>query len=746
MRRTDAAKMALCLSAAMTGAASAGAGTTLYVDDDAPAGGDGATWATAHRFLQDALAAAAASSGVVSEIRVAQGVYRPDRAEKTPSGSGDRAASFFMQDGLAVIGGFHGLSAGKGESPDERDIAKFATVLSGDLKGDDGPLGTFENATENSYHVLVALNVDDTAVLDGFTVRGGYADGPGFGADPASQDQGSGLNIYYASPMVLNCTFEGNWNANHGAINDHGDESMIVTCTFRKNRAQLLGAGLYIHHETMTHAIGCQFLENSTPGQGAGLYTRSMMGAEVSKCVFIGNIAGDGGAGSYVSEESDTEFVGCQYADNVAGLGAGIYSHFASPMITGCVFIDNDTEGGGGGAWITGGAPVVADCAFVNNTGANSGGLYTGDGSLAVITGCQFIGNSAEEGAGISNAQASVAISNCQFIGNSVANGAFPVGGGLNNYICHPLVVDCSFIRNVAELGGGGVYSEGDGPHLYNCSFEGNSTWGEWIGFGGGMMNGYNSTTYAANCVFTGNTAHFGGGVCNFILSHPTLVNCSIAANAADSPEPDVGGGIHTWVQADAAIANCVVWLNTPSGVGGPGDSNASYCDSQELLAGEGNFSTEPFFLQAPWPGDDGVWGSEDDAYGSLQLSPGSPCVDAGDNTAFPAELDSDFAHLPRFADVPQQADLGKPDGVNAIIDIGAFEQQPVVGCPADILPEFGGDGVVDGLDLWGLIEGWGNCHSEAGCPADIAPIGGNAVVDVDDLFFMLSQWGPCGG
>src|SRR6185503_10658456 len=141
-----------------------------------------------------------------------------------------------------------GVVASKGESPDDRNIAKFVTNFSGDIAGDDGPIGSFENAAENSYNVAVALNVDDTAVLDGLTISRGYADGPGFGADPASQDQGSGLNIYFSSPMILNCTFEGNWNANHGAINDHGDETSVITCTFRKNRAELLGAGLYIHH------------------------------------------------------------------------------------------------------------------------------------------------------------------------------------------------------------------------------------------------------------------------------------------------------------------------------------------------------------------------------------------------------------------------------------------------------------------------------------------------------------------
>ncbi|MCP4452586.1 MAG: hypothetical protein GY809_14085, partial [Planctomycetes bacterium] len=68
------------------------AGNVIYVDDDAPLNGDGVSWDTAYRYLQDALvrssvfaeasegshAEGAETAGKI-EIRVAQGVYLPDR-------------------------------------------------------------------------------------------------------------------------------------------------------------------------------------------------------------------------------------------------------------------------------------------------------------------------------------------------------------------------------------------------------------------------------------------------------------------------------------------------------------------------------------------------------------------------------------------------------------------------------------------------------------------------------------------
>src|SRR4051812_1045766 len=64
-------------------------GSIIHVDGRAGVGGDGANWASAFAFLQDALAFAADPAHDVSEIRVAQGVYQPDRSSASAAGNRD---------------------------------------------------------------------------------------------------------------------------------------------------------------------------------------------------------------------------------------------------------------------------------------------------------------------------------------------------------------------------------------------------------------------------------------------------------------------------------------------------------------------------------------------------------------------------------------------------------------------------------------------------------------------------------
>ena len=805
--------------------AQAAAGVVLHVDDDAASGGDGLSWNTPFQHVQDALVFAAIPANGVSEIRVGQGVYWPDRSQANAGGSGDRNATFRLITGVAIKGGFLGLSAGDGEDPNSRNVDQYLTILSGDLAGNDPsppPLGqtvtidAFANGADNAYQVVTALNVDDSAVLDGFTITGGRADGPGFGAVPESKEQGAGLNVYFSSPTIINCTFLRNWNNNHGAVNDHGDFTTLTDCTFRANYAQLFGAGMYSHHHSASTLTTCKFLDNFSPGDGAGGYSRSMRFASYTNCEFYNNVALNKGGGMYNAPGSTIIHTHCTINDNRAFFGGGIYSdesnsmiswstmqgnvaesqgggmynNLGAPTVFRCLFIANDADGGGGGQWnadsdvsiayctyegntaLGGGAglynvggdisifdcefisnisegagggmwnglnaPQIVNCAFLQNVAAHGGGLYNTDQSSPSVTNCTFDQNHAGEGGGLYNFDSNSTINNCTFTANTAFGGKFPVGGGMINYFCSPVISNCLFTGNTAELGGGGVYNEGESPVMLNCTFIRNRSTGEYA-WGGGMLNGYFVTVEIYNSLFLGNSARVGGGAYNLTFSQPKIVNCDFVGNVA----LESGGALHNFFESVATVTNCVIWHNGADPLTGI-PANVTFSCVQGGYGEPSNFNigAHPAFLIEPESGADELWGTEDDTYGNLALDASSPCIDAGDTTAVPIAVTIDYANQPRFVDDPATADTGISDGLRAMIDIGAYEYQPVQ-CLADITGAGSApDGVVNVADLLYIIQHWGPASDAA--VGDIAPAGGDGMINVLDLLAVLANWGPC--
>ena len=195
------------------------------------------------------------------------------------------------------------------------------------------------------------------------------------------------------------------------------------------------------------------------------------------------------------------------------------------------------------------------------------------------------------------------------------------------------------------------------------------------------------------------------------------------------------------WSDAASApqLLNCVTWNNQWGAVGGPGTTTISFSNVEGGWTGPGtnNISADPLFVDADGP--DNTPGTIDD---NLRLLPGSPCIDAGDNTAVPPDefdLDNDgdtaepipfdLAGLPRFVDEPKTIDTG--NGTPPIVDMGAYEFTGTIN-PLDLT----GDGVVDAADLAQLLADWGAC---IGCPADYTADG---IINAADLAELLANWG----
>ncbi len=148
--------------------------------------GDCTAWAAACD-----LGAALAQSVSGDEIWAAEGTYYPDPAGLTDP----RTATFQLKSGVALYGGFAGTETAR----DQRDPAAHLTILSGDLDLNN----ILDNG--NAYHVVTGSGTDASAILDGFTVTAGVANG----AYNTFID-GGGMYIKTGGPTLTKVAFSGN--------------------------------------------------------------------------------------------------------------------------------------------------------------------------------------------------------------------------------------------------------------------------------------------------------------------------------------------------------------------------------------------------------------------------------------------------------------------------------------------------------------------------------------------------------
>ena len=277
----------------------------FYVDAGASTGGDGANWASAYRYLQDALAMARAGD----QIRVTEGIYKPDQGVGVSAG--DRAATFRLINVVAMYGGFP-IGGGTWE---QRNPNTYETLLSGDLNSDDGVF--FINKQDNSYHVVTSVMTNPSTILDGFVITHGH------GNDLVGS--GGGMYNLNGSPTLVNCTYTANWaSGSGGGFYTENGSPILVNCSFNGNSGGGWrgGAGMYneIGNPTLTN---CVFVANSSVRNGGGLSNNSSDGLALINCTFSNNLAEDYGGGIY-NINSNSTLVSCIFWNNSATDGAQI--------------------------------------------------------------------------------------------------------------------------------------------------------------------------------------------------------------------------------------------------------------------------------------------------------------------------------------------------------------------------------------------------------------------------------------
>lgn len=289
----------------------------------------------------------------------------------------------------------------------------------------------------------------------------------------------------------------------------------------------------------------------------------------------------------------------------------------------------------GGGLYFWNCRTVLTNCHFMNNRMNKTnvglkcgGGIFNGGGSLTVI-GCEFRTNSIYWngsdyteyvwGGALYSINAAVTIANSLFQGNFASTKHYDCfGGGVALSGGQAVIVGTTFTSNYLYTSGGSSYPNGAALYAYNVapltveSSTFMTNFGEANSLGGTFYMGGSVQARILSTVFYRNGSgtrrgdvYLAGGtlaMTNGLVAQTSagdgvkiaagtarLINCTFAGNTAY--------GVNN-VAGVATAQNCIAWGNTTRGLT---NCPASYCDSQEALAGTGNKSVDPLFVDTTY-------------------------------------------------------------------------------------------------------------------------------------------------
>jgi predicted outer membrane repeat protein len=395
----------------------------LYVNgNSASQNPDGLSWDTAFPNLQEAIDAAETGQ----EIWVAEGVYHPteiDPFSAAEDSADPRARTFFLKEGIAIVGGFAGTENSISERP-----GNLKTVLSGDFNQDDvwtenGMLTEEEKEKffENAYHVVAAFDLQIPVLLMSLEITGGFAmefaevEGNRIVVDGAGGNYGAGLVMVSSNIQIAECRFFRNIAAHGGgAIYASGLTTPVGSQTIGGNFASINLLDGFGNTEFEQNHVAENSETGLFAGSGGAVSILDNTLADFRGAIFIDNSAPVGGAvsiGGYAHldaylnqvdlalEQPTAVFVNCGFWGNkaltesdsdsnlVSGYGGAICAfYFANLEVASCYFgfnqsltnnyfgSDGDEGGWGGAIGIYAGATARIALTVFDNNFADAGG------------------------------------------------------------------------------------------------------------------------------------------------------------------------------------------------------------------------------------------------------------------------------------------------------------------------------------------------------------------------------------
>ena len=341
----------------------------VYVNKNATGANNGNSWIDAYTTIQAGIDDADIADEEVWVAKVAaEGTY-PE--------------AIIMKSGVKLYGGFNGTETARSQ----RNWTTNITTINASTARSGSP----------AYHV-VRMTAITNSTIDGFTIKGGNADGgtdldkrgggiycfninntntitnntiSGNSAGDSNRGWGGGIYCYGSSPAITNNTISGNsigWDGYGGGIYCYGSSPTITNNTITGNSAL------------------------SNFGSGGGICCESSSSPIITNNTIAGNSATGNGSGIYC-DSSSPSITNNTIAGNSAGnYGGGIYCHYSSsPTITNNTISENSAVSGGGILCLSNSDPQIKNTIFSNN---NTYDIHEGDTSSdPVVSYNDFYGN-----------------------------------------------------------------------------------------------------------------------------------------------------------------------------------------------------------------------------------------------------------------------------------------------------------------------------------------------------------------
>ncbi|MBP2044857.1 beta strand repeat-containing protein [Methanobacterium aggregans] len=422
--------------------------------------------------------------------------------------------------------------------------------------------GTIINGTSNNW--IFRISKDMTVTIKNITLTQGNTTGTGGAIDNRG------------TLTVVNCNFTDNHANTHGGAIFNEKNLTVSNCTFNNNDATYYGGaiqnGNILYPERSRLNVQDSSFTDNHAGNGGAI---SNWGTSIiASSNFTSNNALEGSGGA-IYNDGGIPFVGnltvtnSNFTKNVAGdynignpyghgYGGAICTKYGDLNVDGCTFTgENALRGEGGAIYSLRSNSKVTSSSFTGNwVYRGSGGAIYSEGTsfnpnVLTVINCSFIKNIAQTDGGAIGSWGSsiINITGSNFTNNTANNyygGAIKIYGTLT-------VTDCSFTNNTSNYFGGAIGNHGvctvtSSSFLNNTSREGGAIWGS------GRYVKVTNSNFTGNLATNGNWGYGGGAIgtmCNL-----DVINCTFTANNASYD------GAAIWNSNVTQIVNCTFTNN----------------------------------------------------------------------------------------------------------------------------------------------------------------------------------------